>query len=186
MKKRAIWCWLLGSVSIVGAMGCRGSEGVPQSGVDPGKLVPVNGVVTLHGKPMMAKAVVTFLPESGSPCVGETDENGRFTLRSQYFPGALPGDYKVAISYLVSAEGDPQGRSARDPYAGSPGLKSATERLPAEYSDLGRTRLRAKVEPQGGSINFDLNATIAKNEHEPESTGMPVAPSNETAVPDRQ
>jgi len=52
--------------------------------------------------------IVTFLPDSGCPGVGETDEEGRYELKSISFRGALPGDYKVAISYWVAADGTPR------------------------------------------------------------------------------
>ncbi len=52
--------------------GCGPSSDVP-------KLAPVHGVVTMDGKPL-ANATVRFIPESGRPSVGVTDEQGRYEL----------------------------------------------------------------------------------------------------------
>ena len=126
---------------------------------NPGALVPTTGVVTVKGKPL-ADAIVTFLPEVGYPGVGETDENDKFVLKTSAFQGVSPGDYKVAISYFVTADGKPQGMSARDSRVPTQAGMAAKEVLPSEYSDLGRTTLRAKVRRRGGTFEFDLDASL--------------------------
>jgi hypothetical protein len=121
-------------------------------------LVPVGGVVTLNHKPL-AKAVVMFMPRSGATSVGETDKDGRYNLESHgRRRGAPAGDYKVAISYFVSADGEPQDLAARSSMVQTPGMGSAKEQLPREYSDLGRTKLRARVGSEGGTFDFDIEA----------------------------
>jgi hypothetical protein len=155
--RRRPWVVLLYCV-----VGCGKAESVderPQL-LDPMALVPAGGVVTVNGEPL-ASLVITFLPPSG-PCVGtaETDQDGKYKLSSIVGPGVLPGDYKVAISYLVSDKGEPQGMSARSGMVRGPAMLSAKEQLPAEYADLGRTTLSAKVGPRGGQFDFDVPASI--------------------------
>src|SRR5437867_1727340 len=64
---------------------------------DNDKIVPVTGVLTYKGKPV-TNAYLDFLPEHGRPSLGETDAEGRFTLR--YDPqrdGAEVGKHKVSV-----------------------------------------------------------------------------------------
>jgi hypothetical protein len=161
-------CRLLICLVIVVA-GCEKSEPVDERlrMLDPANLVPVSGKVTINGKPV-ATVVITFLPPDG-PALGtaETDEEGKYELSSAGGKGVLPGDYKVAISYLVSADGEPQGRAARSSQVQGPGMLSAKEKLPPEYADLGRSKLSATVSAQGGEFNFDVPASIPAVEPKP-------------------
>jgi hypothetical protein len=143
-------------------VGCAQSEPVDDrlAALDPRALVPVSGVVTIKGKPRPT-VVVTFLPPHGPALASaETDENGKYVLRSMGGPGALPGDYKVSISYLLSDKGEPQDIGARTAQRQGPGMLAAKEQLPREYSDLGRTILSRTVGPQGGQFDFDVPASI--------------------------
>ncbi len=68
-------------------------------------IVPINGVVTLDGKPL-SSGVVQFQPAVGQPATGEIGDDGSFTL-SRYVPGdgVPPGTYRVAVvSYDPTAE----------------------------------------------------------------------------------
>lgn len=134
--------------------GCAG-EGEPDE-VDFSRLVPVQGVVRVNGKTAPG-LVVTFLPKQWAASNGETDETGAFALETAHRPGAFPGDYKVAVSYLVSAEGEPQGIDARGSMTPSPGMATAEEKLPPKYSSLDHTELTAVVGPAGGTFEFDLD-----------------------------
>lgn len=63
---------------------------------DDEKIVPVTGVLMYKGTPV-ANAYVDFVPEHGRPSLGQTDAEGRFTLK--YDPqrgGALVGKHKVS------------------------------------------------------------------------------------------
>ena len=148
------------SLLVVVLSGCSDSEsgGANSStSIATMVMVPADGTVTVDGKPLV-KAVVTFLPPSGPAVgIGETDEQGHFRLSALGRDGVPPGKYRVAVSYLVSAEGVPQGTSARDSLVQGPGMLSAKEQLPAEYSDLGRSRLSAEVKPEGGPFNFEIS-----------------------------
>jgi hypothetical protein len=151
----ALWAFLLH-----GVVGCAQSEPVDDRlrAMDPAALVPAGGVVTVNGKPV-EMLVITFLPPSG-PALGtaETDKDGKYELASMGGPGVLPGEYKVAISYVVSDKGEPQGMAARGSRPQVPGMKNAKEKLPPEYADLGRSKLSATVGSKGGTFNFDVAA----------------------------
>ena len=158
---------------LAAAVGCRGDEPEPAH-ADPDSIVlaPVSGVVRLNGTPL-ARAVVTFMPPTGATSVGETAGDGRYTLESYGRPGGAPaGHYKVAISYLASADGEPQGLKDRSGLAPNPKMNAAREVLPPAISDLGRTTLTADVPPAGGPIDFDLKADVTL----PESKEVPPNP----------
>jgi hypothetical protein len=150
--------WILGLACV---LGCSSSDSTEQTpwGIDSSSLVPVKGVITLNGKPL-AKAIVAFMSKTGIPGVAETGEDGRYTLETTNLPGAIPGDYKVSISYLVSPEGQSQGLGARSAMVQSPAMRAAVEQLPTEYSDLNRSKLSAHVGSQGGTFDFDVVASV--------------------------
>jgi hypothetical protein len=73
--------------------GCGGSN-----------VVPVSGTLTYKGKPV-TNAFVYFTPENGRPSMGETDQDGRFTLT--YDPqtkGAQVGKHKVYVTHNTAAD----------------------------------------------------------------------------------
>jgi hypothetical protein len=154
-RRRSPWALAL---ALAGVFGCT-EPGDDRPLFNPGALVPATGVVTVKGNPL-ASAVVTFLPDTGCPGVGETDEDGKFVLKSISFRGVTPGDYKVAVSYFATADGTPQGTAARDALVPSQDFVAAKELLPPHYSDFGRTTLRAKVSDEGGTFKFDLDASL--------------------------
>jgi len=152
-RRQSLWTVLLAVVA-----GCTGSdveEGA--EGPDFSNLVPVSGVITLNGEPLSG-AVVTFLPTKWAPGVGETDGKGKYDLSTAGRPGISPGDYKVAISLLLSAEGEPQGVGPRSSLAQPPSMLTAKEYLPKHYADLGSSKLTAHVEKNGGTFNFNVEA----------------------------
>jgi hypothetical protein len=161
--------WRLWAVLLVGVVGCAPSEPADDrlAAVTPEAMVPVSGVVTANGKPVDT-VVITFLPPNGPGVgTGETDKDGKYTLSSVGGPGILPGDYKVAISYLVSDTGEPQGLRPRSSMAQPPGMRTAKEQIPPEYSDLGRTKLTARVDLKGGHFDFDVPISISATEPKP-------------------
>ena len=81
------------------AAGCGGS-----------KVVSVSGTLTYKGKPV-TNAFVHFVPEGGGrPSIGETDQNGRFTL--VYDPqtkGAERGKHRVFVDHNAVADANQPG-----------------------------------------------------------------------------
>jgi hypothetical protein len=90
---------------VLAAAGCGGQ-----------KLIPVEGTVSVKGKPadFVKGGTVTFHPdvEAGNKQTyaafptGKIDENGKYSLSTGGKPGAPPGAYKVTIS--VTAPSDPK------------------------------------------------------------------------------
>ncbi len=77
-------------IFLLAGAGCSQGSGV--------ELVPVEGVVTLDGKPVEG-AEVLFRPESGRPSSGRTDAEGKYALNyTREEKGAIPGQHQVLIS----------------------------------------------------------------------------------------
>ncbi len=115
-------------------------------------LVPVEGVVTLDGKPL-AEASVMF--GTGS-AVGETDANGHFVLKAQGGKTGCPvGEFKVIVEKWVK----PDGSVYRSADGVSPMDAGAKQQIPARYSDLEKTELKASVKKEGGNkFEFQLKS----------------------------
>lgn len=188
---RELFC----ALALLAAFGCSRAEPDSAAFVDPASiaLVPVSGVITLNHKPLVG-AVVAFMPSSGATSVGETDASGKYELESYgRKEGAPVGSYKVAISYLLSPEGEPQGLSARSSFTPTPGFITAKERLPKEYSDLGSTKLKAEVGPRGGQFDFNIElpgepldvkpATKSDSASKPELDQAPAKAPTDKAAP---
>lgn len=115
------------------AFGC-GSPGTAPT-------VPVEGTLLHNGKPATAARVV-FMPASGRPAVGNTDEQGRFIL-STFAPedGAVAGAHKVTVSDLKR-------NWNQDP---------SVSRFPGPYERPDTTPLVVEVKPDGANeFTFDM------------------------------
>ncbi|WP_165068155.1 carboxypeptidase regulatory-like domain-containing protein [Paludisphaera rhizosphaerae] len=146
------------------------------------KLVPASGTVKVGGKPLKG-VVVTFLPKEWTSSVGETDDEGRFELMTASRPGGLPGEYKVALSYLVSADGRVLGASSRGGMVPDPAIATAVENIPPNFSSLDKTTLSAVIPPEGSTnLTFEVDVQVepAKPKAEPkeESEKPAEAPQN--------
>jgi len=136
----------LGALLLSPLMGCGGGK-VPQGP----KLVPVEGTVTMDGKPL-AEASVMF--GTGS-AFGETDANGVFKLKAQGGkPGCPVGEFKVTIEKWVKADGSVY-RSADGV---SPVDAGAKQQIPPRYSNPEKTELKASVKEGGGKFEFQLKS----------------------------
>jgi hypothetical protein len=82
------WLFGLSLVVIATVSGCN------KSGLD---LAYVEGVVTYNGQPVDSAGVI-FKPVTGPFAMGTTDAEGKFTLVTANYPGALVGEHKVGIS----------------------------------------------------------------------------------------
>jgi hypothetical protein len=121
------------------------------------KLVPVEGVVDLDGKPVEG-ATVVFLPDgvSGRPAQGLTAGDGRFRLSTVSEQGAGPGEYKVIVTKTVgilppgaeptSPDDEQKMRKQREEFD-KHSEKYLRSLLPSVYSSPVTTPLRCKVPP---------------------------------------
>jgi hypothetical protein len=76
----------------------------PACGPARPELAPVWGKVTYKGEPV-TKGTVSFKPvdPAGSPASGTIDADGSYSLQSnEPGDGALPGEYKVAVSTVTT------------------------------------------------------------------------------------
>ena len=130
-------------------VGCGGAKSEK-----PAKLAPVNGMVTLDGKPL-AMAAMTFLPDGetkGIAGVAYTGEDGKFEAKWRTETGIPPGSYKVVVSRLGLPNGSPvpPGQSAAD--------VGAIETVPPRFSDAAQTKLALTVPDTGLTQTFDLKS----------------------------
>ena len=111
VKGRIRWrpcCPLKGWVIGVLCLLLSGCGDAPQS-----KLVPISGVVTMDGRPLV-NALVEFEPvpgRAGDPTfnpssTGTTDEEGRFSLDTPFGSGAVVGEHTVKIWEAVKVESE--------------------------------------------------------------------------------
>ena len=74
------------------------------AGCESSNVVSVSGTLTYKGQPV-PNAFIHFVPENGRPSLGETDQNGKFTL--VYDPqtkGAERGKHRVFVQYNALAD----------------------------------------------------------------------------------
>ncbi len=104
---------------VIGLFGCNKTPKL--------NTVAASGTVTYHGRPV-AGASVGFYPidaNSGKPAIGQTDSEGRFTLKTPLggttsSPGALLGDYTATVTKAKTV--------APTALPGNPSLMSEAER----------------------------------------------------------
>jgi hypothetical protein len=104
----------------------------------------VTGTVTWKGKPL-ATGTIRFLPAEPSVTTEATAvvTDGAFRIPKE--DGLLPGKYKVAVS-------SPDPSTQQGPPDAPPGERGgypAKDRIPAEYSTAGKTKLAAEVKADG-------------------------------------
>lgn len=136
------------------AAGC-GGEGGPA-------LVPVEGTVTMDGKPY-ANANVSFIPDASNSAVTSgsaiTADDGSYKARYLSRYGLAPGKYKVTIQKLEVA-GDTSTipkEMLDDPEQLR--LSGVTkEMMPPSYSDPDKTTLNIEVADGAGPYPFELDS----------------------------
>lgn len=181
--------WVLGAA----LSGCGGAASPPGSDEEK-PLVPFSGVVTYNGKPLQG-AMITFLPvdERGTIGQGDTDAEGKFSLKYQGRPGTAPGPYKVSINYRMAPGGVLITRGMMSSLVEPPEVTASRELLAPEYSDLGQTKLSLEVGKSGGNHAFALEgpelvppaAPEAEPEASPESEPAP-APADAKPAADEK
>ncbi|HEY7154882.1 MAG TPA: hypothetical protein VH575_13045 [Gemmataceae bacterium] len=134
-------------------------SGLAGCGGDGLKRVPVQGKLTSRGQPL-DNTEVQFFPTGATPGEGGTgrsDDGGNFTLVSSRAgnTGITPGEYKVRVSRLVTADGKPLPADAKQ--ADHP---DARESIPGLYTSLENTPLTVKVPETGGEVPIDIPAKV--------------------------
>ncbi len=136
-------------ILIAGIMqGCQKSE------LDGILFVPVKGTVTMDGQPLPG-CIVEFSPQivetntqglGGSGAQGQTNDEGKFEMRTNRTFGVQPGSYEVRITKIPEAQ--------------NPDLPSTfhrKENLPARYNE--RSELSLEVTDQGDeNVTFELTS----------------------------
>ena len=120
--------------------GCGGSS-------DGTQLAAVAGKVTLDGQPL-AKATVTFQPDSGAPSVGMTDSSGYYKLEFSTTRSGAIADVKHTVRITTGEKGivDDKGKTV----GGTP------EKVPAKYNT--NTELTKDVKSGKNTIDFELKS----------------------------
>jgi hypothetical protein len=138
----------------VGAAACSGGGcGRPLPDV-----VPVRGVATLDGKPVVMMDVVFHpLPgTAGSGAVGRTGSDGRFEMiaivggATRRLEGVRPGRYRVALAEPDLY--DPNGMPLRRPSEAGPVT------VPARYMGATESPLEVEVATGMAEVAFDLKS----------------------------
>jgi hypothetical protein len=148
-------CWGILALLCVSLSGCGGT-----------KLVAVDAVVTLDGKPLPL-ATVLFVPQEGSrgrPAHGMTDIDGSLQLTTppEENDGALPGEYRVVVTKSEWMSEPPQGDRSSDDRARKHQERSEARAgkaplLPAVYANQATTPLRCTV-PAGRKVILELRS----------------------------
>jgi hypothetical protein len=125
------------------------------------KTSPVEGVVTLDGKPL-AGAAIQFVPQGqGRDATATTDTNGAFAMSTfQPRDGVLPGSYKVVISPPLGAPDAVKYASADEAMAAAakaPAKAPAGPAFPQKYSRADQTPLTQEV-PAKQKLRYELQS----------------------------
>lgn len=126
-------------------------------------MLPVEGTITLDGKPLDG-AAISFVPaEGGRPCSGQTDAQGHFTLASYVAgDGVPPGEYKVTVVKLDArrqAEAAPVEEGAADDQQVMGNIEQAVKFLtPLKYSSPATTDLKVDVTSGMEPVQIDLKS----------------------------
>lgn len=126
--------------------------------------VKVSGTVTLDGQPVEG-ATVQFVPAGGTgrPAVGLTRADGGFELTThENNDGALPGDYKVVVTYNPPVETGPaqsteQGMQQAMKQQAKAKRQKPKYAIPPTYSDSTKTPVQQKV-PTDGPVKIDIKS----------------------------
>lgn len=128
---------------------------------DDPKLARVKGKVMFKNQPVVG-ASVAFHPLQGPPAIGDTDEEGMFTLTTGGRPGSVIGPCKVTIAKTEPGGQDFSQMTVEDfaEYSRKSMEKNSSELekkggLPEKYSNPGTSGLEADVKENSDSNYFE-------------------------------
>jgi len=138
---------LFGLLGLCWCCGCGGANH-PQ-------LYPVTGTVTYDGKPL-ARASVLLVPDGGTVALGQTDEQGNFSLKTQGEEGAVEGPAKIAVT--AAEETKKISAEEFEKLTDQERAKLSKSRIPAKYGNPEASELTATVQagPEN-HIQLDLS-----------------------------
>lgn len=137
------------------------------------KVVPVQGIIRLNGEPLAGAGVLFSPVGDGLPASGVTKDDGTFRLSCGRGDGALPGEYKVAITPPPETPSPPEGQGLtpqdrmqamlkkmigqgkRISEASKKKQRTKTT-LPSVFQDINTTPLRQTVPPPDGKVVLSL------------------------------
>lgn len=115
-------------------------------GCGSSKTYDVQATVTLDGTPL-AEAEVTFVPLWGKAkrAVGNTDQEGMVTFKTDERDGILPGSYTVIMSKVVDEKRLTNSEIRAFAEVGIPYREKKIELVPEKYTRSETSDLKAKV-----------------------------------------
>lgn len=118
------------------------------AGCSSSGMVPLEGKVTLDGKPLPTGVVTFHNTQDGPSGYGQVQPDGNYAARTGTQTGLKPGDYTVTVS-------------AHESSAASTGFVEVTPRAitPARYASAETSGLRYHVTESGGT--YDIQLTTA-------------------------
>jgi len=139
----------------------------------------VTGTVTVDGKPAMAGVRVFFSPTGNTrPADGWVTADGTFTLKTMNKPGAMPGEYKVALTNSTESIPKPTSDPNFTPVNGDPPkdwfahLAAVTKFLenppigpgwiPKSYASHTSTPLKQMVKSGRNTVALEITSTPEK------------------------
>jgi len=145
MVRKFLAITLLAGIPLLGA-GCGDGAG------DAPKTVEARGTITVEGRPM-SKLSVAFMPANGKVALGETDEEGHFTLMTN-----VPGDGAVVGTYAVSVTPIHEVTPAMPGMDGY--VKPGPPPFAKKFTDHTKSGLTATVDPDPAKNDFKFNLTL--------------------------
>lgn len=127
----------------------------PLAGCGGSSAIPVQGTVTLDGKPI-AEAVVTFAPQAeGEPASGVTDADGKFTLKRREANDGVPvGAYAVTVVGVRTTGLKATSDGLSD--IAAPGQVKEEWFVPQKYAIRESSGLQAEVKPGMSPVELKL------------------------------
>lgn len=152
-------------LSLLMLVGCGGND--DQEKFNEG-LVPVQGTVTVNGKPL-EDLQISFIPSSSKGngneriAIGSTDAQGKYTamsppngkyIKPEDFPGMIPGNYDLTFSRFVLEDGSVwDSRNSEE----GPMNVGATESMPVHLTNANSSRIKATIKKENPApIDFEI------------------------------
>ncbi len=128
---------------------------LPGCGKDS-QLQPVEGAVTLDGKPVEG-ATVSLIPDQGLPATGLTDSQGHFTLSTIGEPGCKPGAYAIIVTKLKPSPDNPSAELGL-PSDASQGHNAPQHLMPKKYAAVETSGLKTIVDQSHRPLALELSS----------------------------